>query len=498
MKKVGPTNRGLAESSHASGTPGPSKSHWGHKPPIMIDWLEVVDFPADIPEWAGPTQMLFLKAILIPAPPTQLMVVVVPTDLRTPVQYDGLTVTAAADKSKQRMVPSIDNDSNYGELPSKEEEEEGKTPTQRFQHIQQNKKLTQKKANKAKNAAALVHRMQNDFLRHIPNGLGVKIWGPLDDLVNPMQGPKDLGIAERQHIPLHYTHVKDDGMVALRIMRTPDPNKLLNLEQIAQYALIFGCPGMENTWQGIVADFAYWMHWRTLFGFAFCHTLCINSAGKMTLVYEKPFKAQQRAQLTIYQLHVPDDQVHNFSDEDVLRILLYNRIPLEWVDHAYAYCVVYLKQQFHQPIMSLDIFCEIDNEHLKHLKLYGTPLAIPRWDGWQETTEEDQYHLMFKQTEESTASLFPEANGLYCYIGMDPNVGQLWKRTLMHGTIPSIGVATNVALTDCDMVDMTVAGSPTTPLIMESEPLSPVTNITNEESTKTTKAGRNPLGKKMG
>ncbi|KAG6895674.1 hypothetical protein C0992_013328, partial [Termitomyces sp. T32_za158] len=72
--------------------------------------------------------------------------------------------------------------------------------------------------------------------------------------------------------------------------------------------------------------------------------------------------------------------------------------------------------------MSLDIFCEVDDERLERLRLYGTPAAIPQWDGWHELTKEDHYCLMFKCAEESAASLFPEANGLYYYIGMDPNV----------------------------------------------------------------------------
>ncbi|KAG6895979.1 hypothetical protein C0992_011123, partial [Termitomyces sp. T32_za158] len=104
---------------------------------------------------------------------TQLKVVLVATDLRTPVQYDGLTATVAADKGKQCMVPF---DSNYGELLSEEEEEEGEAPTQHFQRGQQDKKLTQKKAIKAKNMATLAHCTQNNFSRGIPNGLGAKIW----------------------------------------------------------------------------------------------------------------------------------------------------------------------------------------------------------------------------------------------------------------------------------------------------------------------------------
>ncbi|KAG6895980.1 hypothetical protein C0992_011124 [Termitomyces sp. T32_za158] len=264
-------------------------------------------------------------------------------------------------------------------------------------------------------------------------------------------------------------------------MCAPDPNKLFDLKQIVQYALIFGHPSMENTWQGIAVDFAHQMHWQTLFGFALCHALCTSSAGKTTLVchmalimacpglyrkeiaaynkvYKKPFMAQQRAKLMIYQSHVPDDQVCNFSDEDALCILLYNRILPEWVDHAYTYGMVYLKQKFHQPTMLLNIFHKVYNEHLEHLNSYGTLPVIPDWDRWQEITEEDQYCLIFKCTEESAAGIFPETMGLYHYIGMDLNVGQLWKQTLAHSTMPSIGAATNIALTNCEMVDVTAAG----------------------------------------
>ncbi|KAG6894771.1 hypothetical protein C0992_004757 [Termitomyces sp. T32_za158] len=169
-------SRGLAGSSHAPNVPGPSKNHRGRKLPILIDNLELVNFPADIPTWAELAQLLFMKEVIFPALPSQLTVVKLTTDPRTPAQYDGLMATAAAGKGKQRAVPAIDDDSNYGQLQSKEEEEakEGELATQRFQHVQRNKKLTKKKANRAKAAAAIAHRVQNDFLGHIPDGLGVR------------------------------------------------------------------------------------------------------------------------------------------------------------------------------------------------------------------------------------------------------------------------------------------------------------------------------------
>ncbi|KAG6874961.1 hypothetical protein C0993_011391, partial [Termitomyces sp. T159_Od127] len=75
----------------------------------------------------------------------------------------------------------------------------------------------------------------------------------------------------------------------------------------------------------------------------------------------------------------------------------------------------------------------------------------------------------------------PEAISLYYYIGMDPNVGHLWKRMLAHGTMPVIGFAINVALTDAIMVDATAAGGPSTLPKMESVPHPPAINIAQPE-----------------
>ncbi|KAG6869993.1 hypothetical protein C0995_012877 [Termitomyces sp. Mi166 len=321
------------------------------------------------------------------APPPQFAVVVVTTDPRTPEQYDGLVVTqqkaAAASKGKGKIVPTLSDESDYGESLSEHEQEseEGESAAQRFQRMQYNKKLTAKKANKAKAEAALQHRAINDFSECIPDGLGVKVWGPLNverlnlcftgalsncmyysvhsnaifvgananqaaafkysswqqakmptsvvykfapcgfphtpyeleqlykhyanehaphrdrvvayllinklllvaqklnesllnktmrallhdpmyrDLQSPIQGNKDKDFVIPQHIPTCFTCVKEDGTIALHVMCAPDPSQLFDLKQIAQYALIFGWPGLENTWQGIAFDFAYCMHW---------------------------------------------------------------------------------------------------------------------------------------------------------------------------------------------------------------------------------------------
>ncbi|KAG6898984.1 hypothetical protein C0995_007557 [Termitomyces sp. Mi166 len=148
--------------------------------------MDVVNFPSNVPAQVGLRQLLFLHAMVILAPPPQLAVVVVTTDSRTPEQYNGLIATqqkaVAASKGKGKVVPTLSDESNYGESLSvhERESEEGESVAQCFQHVQYNKKLAAKKARKAKAEAALQHRAINDFSECIPDGLGVKVWGPLD------------------------------------------------------------------------------------------------------------------------------------------------------------------------------------------------------------------------------------------------------------------------------------------------------------------------------
>ncbi|KAG6893610.1 hypothetical protein C0995_016575 [Termitomyces sp. Mi166 len=73
------------------------------------------------------------------------------------------------------------------------------------------------------------------------------MWALLD-LQSPIWGEEDMDFVIPQHILTCFMHVKEDGTTALHVMHAPDPSQPFDLEQIAQYVLIFGWLGLENTW----------------------------------------------------------------------------------------------------------------------------------------------------------------------------------------------------------------------------------------------------------
>ncbi|KAG6858112.1 hypothetical protein C0995_002492, partial [Termitomyces sp. Mi166 len=207
---------------------------------------------------------------------------------------------------------------------------------------------------------------------------------------------------------------------------------------------------------------------------------------------DQPMVAQYGSHLNLMQVHVPDEMAQNFSDDDALHVLLHNWILLDWVDHAYTYGMAYLEQQFHSPMMSMDIFCEIDNKRLQRLSHYGTPPAIPQWDGWREISEDDHYCLLFKRNKERALPDSPEAKGLYYYIGIDPNQVHLWKHMAAHGPLLLVPTATNITPVESLVVAaMTVSGpsAPPGPVPVSQEP---ATNIATGNVTMALESGEVP------
>ncbi|KAG6899913.1 hypothetical protein C0993_005388, partial [Termitomyces sp. T159_Od127] len=172
-KAAGPLNWGLAASAHAPEVLKPQKTHWGHKLPLNMTKIEVVDFLANVSVWAKPVQLLFINVVVVLALPAQFEVIKLATDLHIPIQYNRLVnkvaKTVATSKGKQTVVLTEEDKSDFEQLllEAEEEEEEGIMPAEYFQHIQQNKKLAKKKVNKAQTVATLTQKVQNNFFRQI-------------------------------------------------------------------------------------------------------------------------------------------------------------------------------------------------------------------------------------------------------------------------------------------------------------------------------------------
>ncbi|KAG6892137.1 hypothetical protein C0995_005227, partial [Termitomyces sp. Mi166 len=142
--------------------------------------------------------------------------------------------------------------------------------------------------------------------------------------------------------------------------------------------------------------------------------------------------------------------------------------------------------------MSLDIFHEIGDERHQRLLCYGTPPAIPQWDGWREISEDDHYHLLFKRDEECALSESPEAKGLYYYIGMDPNQVHLWKRMAAHGPLLPVPTATNIAPMESSVVAATTVSGPSAPPGPVPVSQEPATNHATGDVTMALESGEVP------
>ncbi|KAG6881175.1 hypothetical protein C0995_002793, partial [Termitomyces sp. Mi166 len=141
---------------------------------------------------------------------------------------------------------------------------------------------------------------------------------------------------------------------------------------------------------------------------------------------------------------------------------------------------------------SLDIFHKIDDKRHQRLLCYGTPPAIPQWDGWREISEDNHYRLLFKHDEEHALPESPEAKGLYYYIGMDPNQVHLWKHTAAHGPLLLVLTVTNIAPVESLVVAAMTASGPSAPPGPVLASQEPATNSATGDVTMALELGEVP------
>ena len=203
--------------------------------------------------------------------------------------------------------------------------------------------------------------------------------------------------------------------------RMPDPGKptginnvgpenALNIDEMARYAILYGRPG-PNFFAGVVMDYAYRVHRRSIFGIGLVRLLTpegknphfrrfVAALFALPRRYREaieeydlrnpsqPFVAQTGPTFLVSRLHMPSQHIPNMNLQTIIDLFIENRIPPSWVDHSYPFGLNFIDHQYTSSLY-VPFFDEIDNERLARVRAYGIPPPIPEWDGWRHPTDDD-------------------------------------------------------------------------------------------------------------
>jgi hypothetical protein len=207
----------------------------------------------------------------------------------------------------------------------------------------------------------------------------------------------------------------------------PQAGEVMNLEALGLHLLLYNRPGSANPASGVAMDYAFRVGRRSLFGYALGRL--ISPSGKnishifrrnFALLLARPrryreaiveynrahpqahFVPQMGPTFTIYRPRMGTGDTNNLSDINVINALLDNRIPPEWVDHAYPYGVIYLNSHYTGTPLNQGLLDAIDNERISRLLRFGTPPAITDWSGWRHPIDAEVLRLYDIMEVEST------------------------------------------------------------------------------------------------
>jgi hypothetical protein len=173
-------------------------------------------------------------------------------------------------------------------------------------------------------------------------------------------------------------------------------------------------PGSRNSVTGVAIDYAFRVGRRSVFGYALGRLLAPTNREALqafrrqyALLVSLPrryreaiveynranpltqFTAQLGPTFRIHRVRYESTHSSNISIQDVIRALIDNHIPPEWVDHAYPHGIIFLNAHYTGSSLSQNLLDAIDNERIARLHRYGTPAAITEWDGWRHPSRDD-------------------------------------------------------------------------------------------------------------
>ncbi|KAF8873737.1 hypothetical protein BD779DRAFT_1679075 [Infundibulicybe gibba] len=202
-------------------------------------------------------------------------------------------------------------------------------------------------------------------------------------------------------------------------------DQTLNIDAWAQYIVHHWRPGGDNPLNGAAINRAYHANRRSIFGYLIAKALGPRTQEKGSGTIPKSHFTRQYAILvakpqayreaitqweqetgnkfspintipsSVTLKRIPAEQCSaNITQDDITRLLIENRIPPAWIDHAYTFGIYYLDHQIWNAL-NKEAYIEADDERLRRLAEHGLPPPIRAWDGWYIPTEEDKIRIRY-------------------------------------------------------------------------------------------------------
>ncbi|KAF5379172.1 hypothetical protein D9615_006027 [Tricholomella constricta] len=194
----------------------------------------------------------------------------------------------------------------------------------------------------------------------------------------------------------------------------PSVSQALDFNVWGQYIVHHGRPGLDNVYSGLVIDYNFSIHFRTVVGYALGRAISPTRAASRVafmrlyaMIIARPNLYREAVDswnaihpldripdhlpstASLGRLALPEEHAANLTETDVIRTLLANQLPVAWIDHAYPYGLHYLDAHYTGTTIDRTLYDNVDDDRLVRLCRYGIPPAIPQWDGWRQPTRDD-------------------------------------------------------------------------------------------------------------
>jgi len=164
----------------------------------------------------------------------------------------------------------------------------------------------------------------------------------------------------------------------------PEFVNILHIDIMGLYILLHGQPG-HNFFSGVVMDHAFRVNRRSVFGYGLgrlmtpgghephfrrlfgCLLALPRRYWEVVAKYNRrhprePFTEQTGPTYSLHRPRLLTGAAANMTIQDIINVLIDNRIPPAWIDHGYTYGLNFINFNIVNPTYQ-ELLDTIDNEH---------------------------------------------------------------------------------------------------------------------------------------